>query len=581
MDKFQPNSENFIRGAVITLWFLLCWSFLFFIYPYHLHFREQLILFLCRSDYLITFLYKPALLTEIAGEYLTQFYLLKGAGATILTSSLLLSWLCIRAALRRIGAGGNAGIFALLPISAELLLSCHIEYPLSMVLAIIPATLGFILYTKIENRSLSVISAILFLPLLYIIAGAHFLIFPIFVIVYELRSDRSLLFPVALTAVAISVPLLLRHFYNLTAEQSFFFPVINGYMLQLPYSYLITEITITAVAIISPLKINRLVMNLLPFIFCAAGLYIVIDIRQEAELFYACESYYGNWDRILKSRLNEKYMTNTGSYCINLALSRNMQLPDQLLNYYQPAYHGLFKEINESTGYINTILSTEALYECGDIAQAQHSGMLAMTFTPHQRSSRVARRLAVISAVNGDYALAKKFLLQLESTSLHRNWAERQMKLLTKDSIAVALPEIAEKRSLLSKKDILFSPNEWFRSLRNLLESNPLNKKAADYLLCFHLLNKDLGNFKTDYDKYYLPQFGRNPPRLYQEALLLCMDEKGDPDNQLNFYHISAQTYEDCLRYIGIYGKERGNGRTLRAEFGKTYWFYYYYAQIK
>ena len=104
---------------------------------------------------------------------------------------------------------------------------------------------------------------------------------------------------------------------------------------------------------------------------------------------------------------------------------------------------------------------------------------------------------------------------------------------------------------------------------------------AADYLLCFHLLNKDLQLFKKDYDRYYYPAFGSFPSRLYQEALIACMNEKENPQEQLKHYRISAKVYQDCLQYLSIYEDAKGDGRAVEKLFGKTYWFYYYYAQLK
>jgi hypothetical protein len=224
--------------------------------------------------------------------------------------------------------------------------------------------------------------------------------------------------------------------------------------------------------------------------------------------------------------------------------------------------------------------SPDALMECGDMAQAQHSAMLAMTFTPHQRSSRMVRKLAEIAIINEDYSVAQKYLRMLSHTSLHRSWAKERLELI-KSGQCDSIPYWTHKRRMLPQQDTLFSANQWRTSLVNLIESNPQNKMAADYLLCFHLLNKDLQLFKKDYDRYYYPTFGSLPSRLYQEALIACMNEKENPQEQLKHYRISAKVYKDCLQYLSIYEDAKGDGRALEKLFGKTYWFYYYYAQLK
>ena len=214
------------------------------------------------------------------------------------------------------------------------------------------------------------------------------------------------------------------------------------------------------------------------------------------------------------------------------------------------------------------------------MAQAQHSAMLAMTFTPHQRSSRMIRKLTEIAIINEDYAIAQKYLHMLLHTSLHRKWAKERLEFINSGQCN-SIPYWNNKRRMLAKQDTLFSANQWRTSLANLIESNPQNKMAADYLLCFHLLNKDLKLFKKDYDRYYYPTFGLLPPRLYQEALIVCMDEKDDPQEQLKHYRIPFQVYNDCLQYLSIYEEAQGDGHALQKQFRKTYWFYYHYAQLK
>lgn len=190
------------------------------------------------------------------------------------------------------------------------------------------------------------------------------------------------------------------------------------------------------------------------------------------------------------------------------------------------------------------------------------------------------RKLVEIAIVNEDYAVARKYLRMLSHTSLHQEWAKKRLEIINAgqgDSISLW----TEKRRMLPQQDTLFFANQWRTSLANLIESNPRNKIAADYLLCFHLLNKDLKLFKEDYNRYYYPTFGTHPPRLYQEALMACMNEQENPQEQLEHYHISSQVYKDCLKYLSIYEATQGDGRALEKQFRKTYWFYYYYAQLK
>jgi len=571
-----------IDAIFVFLFFIACWVFFFRLYPYHLHYKEQITLCVLQPDFLQTYLQKPAFLTEICGDYLTQFFLWRGGGGSILTSIFLLTWLGLRTALTRIGITHHTSLWALLPITAEWALSCHLEYPLSMPLGLMFSAWAFILPTwSTSIRTRSILHTAL-LIILYCTIGAHFFTYALLAIIYECRQSGNCQLSLFLLMIAILIPIGSSYFYFLTPKQAYFYPLISNYMLRQPFVFLLTESFLLLSLL--PAFITRLDKRwiALPvvFVLSATTLSKAYNAPEEKTLAFSSEAYFGRWDKVIQLNKNNDYPTYLSAYYTNLAYARQGKLCEELMLHYQPAFHGILLQINESTGYIYAMASPDALMECGDMAQAQHSAMLAMTFTPHQRSSRMMRKLAEIAIINEDYGAAKKYLRMLSHTSLHHEWAKERLALIEsgqRDSI----PNWISRRRILPQKDTLFSANHWRASLSNLLESNPQNKMAVDYLLCFHLLNKDLQMFKEDYDRYYYPTFGLLPPRLYQEALIACMNENENPQEQLKHYRISAEVYKDCLQYLSIHEEAEGDGRALEKRFGKTYWFYYYYAQLK
>ena len=149
-------------------------------------------------------------------------------------------------------------------------------------------------------------------------------------------------------------------------------------------------------------------------------------------------------------------------------------------------------------------------------------------------------------------------------TSLHRGWA----------SSVLTMVESCERQPVYgSADDILFSANDWFASLRNLAEENDA---ALDRLLCLDLLVKDIASFRKDYDTYYKPKHA-SAPALYQQALMMTFDENVSPSEQLSEYAISSDVSEMCLEFISR--REAGEVLTPDSSFGKTYWYYYYFAQ--
>jgi len=554
----------------IALFFIFCLAFFLFVYPYHLYFKEQLTLFLVQGDYISGYLREPAFLVEVAGDFLTQFFLLRGVGPIVITLCLFLLWLGVKKSLEILSGSKWTGIIAILPVAAEMALSCQVEYPVSMLLGVVLSVWSFVLFTHIRNITISRIVGVLLVAVLYLIAGAHALSFVILLVTYGVVRHQPIILSVMACTLFIVIPLLTSGYFCLTPKQAFFYPIIEGYMLQEPFVFLVTEITLVVAIFFAILRLPSWAAASSAILLITAGLIISCDMRQEFVLAAACESYFGNADRVLEMDGNEKYKTYIGSYYKNLALAQSDSLPEALLQHYQPAYHGLFLEINENVGYMQAMFSVDALIECGDMAQAQHSAMLAMTFTPHQRSSRMVRKLMEISLINGDYDVANKYALLLEHTSLHGKWAK--VRMARKEHL---------KHPFLTNIDTLFSPNDWYASIENLLESNPLNKSAVNYLLCFDLLDKNLERFKKDYDSYYYPFFGSLPPVIYQEALMICLSNAEGAENQLLLYNISDDVYKGCMNFIERYDDCKGDGLPLLERYGKTYWFYYYYAQIR
>ena len=571
-----------IDSIFVYLFFIACWIFFFYFYPYHLHYKEQITLCVLQPDFLQMYLQKPAFLTEICGDYLTQFFLWTGGGSNILTLTFVFIWLGLRIALRKTGITSHVSLWALLPIVAEWALSCHLEYPLSMSLGLMCSVWAFLLSTLSTSTRTRGILHVVMLIILYCAVGAHFFAYVILATVYECKQFNNYKLSFFLLLISLLIPIGGSYFYFLTPRQSYFYPLISGYMLRQPFVFLLTEGFLLLSLI--PVFISRQYKQWIAlFTVLTLGTITITkayNASEEKTLAFSSEAYFGHWDKIIRLNENNSYPTYLSAYYTNLAYARQDKLCDELMLHYQPAFHGLLLQINESTGYIYAMASPDALMECGDMAQAQHSAMLAMTFTPHQRSSRMVRKLAEIAIINEDYSVAQKYLRMLSHTSLHRSWARERLELI-KSGQCDSIPYWTHKRRMLPQQDTLFSANQWRTSLVNLIESNPQNKMAADYLLCFHLLNKDLQLFKKDYARYYYPTFGSLPSRLYQEALIACMNEKENPQEQLKHYRISAKVYKDCLQYLSIYEDAKGDGRALEKLFGKTYWFYYYYAQLK
>lgn len=297
--------------------------------------------------------------------------------------------------------------------------------------------------------------------------------------------------------------------------------------------------------------------------------------ERERLLALDSEMYFGRWERA-RQLLAEKELRSTfATYYYNLLNAQQNQLPDALMNYFQPASLGLFLPVAPTSNYLTIYAANEVWFALGDMTMSEHATILGMIFSPRHTGARAIKRLAEINLINGDEAASMKYLRLLQKTMCHRQWAERRIP-------GQQTPEIRQwlerKRRLLPQTDTLRFSADVPRSLRHLLRNNPDNDMARDYLLCYDLLNKDIGAFADDYREFAA---GGVPRRLYAEGLLIYLAGSKASMDEVKKWQIPPDVMDEFSEYSGLYEANNGKGVPLQAKYGKTYWFYFHYATMK
>lgn len=289
----------------------------------------------------------------------------------------------------------------------------------------------------------------------------------------------------------------------------------------------------------------------------------------EVAMGLTVEAALENWDAVAALAAEDR-QSETGTYYYNLANAMHGTLPDRLLDYYQPFERGLFLPVGPQSTPFQIACAGDVWFALGDMTMAERDAMLGMTFSPAHTGPRYLRRMAETNLVTGDFEAASKYLRILLNDPHERKWALERFP----DAWS---PEyrrrIEEKRALLPRFDLVHGMDQTPIILRVLLGSNPANKPALDYLLCYDLLTKDLDAFVGDYD----PSLTRS--HLYEEAMLIFLAAKGGmTEENFRHYNITPQTFARFNRFVTIYKQDGGSGRNLTGEFGKTYWYYFYFA---
>ena len=281
------------------------------------------------------------------------------------------------------------------------------------------------------------------------------------------------------------------------------------------------------------------------------------------------EAALENWDAVAELAKEDR-KSEIGTYYYNLSNAMRGQLPDKLMDYYQPFERGLFLPVGEKSTPFQIACAGDVWFALGDMTMAERDAMLGMLFSPAHTGSRYLRRLAETNFVTGDLKAASKYLRILLNFPRDRKWALEHIPESWTPEYGM---RIKYKRSLLPKFDLVHGMDQTQLILRILLNSNSSNSMALDYLLCYDLLTKDIDAFVGDFDP------SLTSSHLYEEAMLIFLAAKGGM-NEENFvhYHISPETLDRFNRFVTIYKRDNGSGNNLSGEFGKTYWYYFYFA---
>ncbi len=187
---------------------------------------------------------------------------------------------------------------------------------------------------------------------------------------------------------------------------------------------------------------------------------------------------------------------------------------------------------------------------------AEQSAITSLQASPKHTGARFLVRLARVNLVSGEDGAAQKYLNLLAKTLFYGKWA-RSMMPGQQDEATRSQLEAA--RAGLIRTDIVHQSDSPRHVLYALLEANPDNQVAREYLLCFDLMCYDLEQFMVDYARY------PRPGRLYHEAILIWLSQHDRmTPNNVTSYGIDLSTVDRMNRF----------GRNPDG-YKNTYWYYY------
>lgn len=520
-------NSKYLEWGVAGIGALVLFFFFFKILPYHLFHREQIQLFMFSSETLIQYFERPAALACLMGDFLTQYFYYEGAGPAVLALVLLLwGFIVFRLLIPCIGRW--AWLPAVLAVAWEAGRQCGIIYPLSATFALIGGGVIALCFRRYMHKSwkIALLVGLISVAASYYLFGCGVWLTTIF-----LFSRKNLWIWFLLLAETCALPAMARRSYLFTWSQTYAYP--------------------------------------------ATSWYNIPNLEREHQLRIDCEMYFGRLDRVQAALSEKDQHSSFTTYYYNLLNAQKGQLPYKLMEYYQPASLGLFLPVAPTSTYITIYAANELWFTLGDMTMAEHATILGMIFSPNHTGARAIKRLAEINLINGDEAAAMKYLRLLKKTLCYREWAERRMP-------GRQTPEVCRwlerKRQLLPATDVLRNSGNVPLSLRHLLRTHSENELALNYLLCYDLLNKDIGAFAKDYQEFAA---NKVPCRLYAEGLLIYLAGNKAPIDEVKRWRIDPLVLDEFNEYSKLYEAGNGDGTALQAKYGKTYWFYFHYATMK
>ncbi len=511
-----------------------------------LHLRESSSLFLFCSEYVNSYLEKGAPLLAFFDDFVAQFFYLRYAGAAIIAVLAVCEFVAWRWALR-------GSMWALLIALTDAAMFVTHEHLLGMPLGSISAAGMVRLFMTFDRCKSGLLGGFLMTSAATVgvmVIGLHATIGAVCAVVLLLFGKRKTRAAGAGVAVVVSLcaALIVRHELMLTFEQLALAQTTQQGLLY-------TTTAILAATLLSQAKMHTAI----PVATAAlAGCGIVAQLYSadlELSIYIDSQFYFGNHQNVQKA-LDKNPQTNMQVACYyrNLESARRGTLADDLLQQRQGLERGLFIVPEPKTSWFSIMAGYEAFALTGCATSAQHSAMLAGTFSPKKHSVRALEYLLEVNTACGDTMAAQKYARLLSKTLYHKTLRKRNLHNFFRPA-----------------NDTLFSATNLPLQLR-LAVRETHNAYALEYLLCYDLLKKRLTTFIEDLEMM-------RPPHLsdtYQQAILIVSAVQGlDPRE----WGVEERVYKDFVEYTRLH--REGRKDLLDAKYRQTYWHYFNFADIK
>ena len=465
---------------------------LFWAFPYRcaLSYQEQYQLFLFTPSYFTERISVPGGLADYVAEFITQFYYVYALGTILLA----LVFFCLQrltwVLMRRSGVSPSWYLLSFIPTMALWALMGNENVLLSFAIALLGMEEIMLHYIIVRDHSRGWTAPAVYL--LIAIPVGYWLVGPVVIgLSLILMSDSQIQSNVSVTNIKSAQaqspaeekvhrkPLVTPLGWMLLSVLYFVAIVwLCGRILQYPYYKLfgginyfrypgvipVMQWVVVALFALLPLVASYLprlegkkamrakIAQLVVIVLAAVPLLRFSFDRATYELIdydYLVRTH--QWQRIIEKAGKHQASSPMSVSCVNLALAMQGQLCDRLFEFYQNGAEGLFPTFTRDM--TSPLPTAEVFYQLGMVNDAERYTFEAQEAIPNYRKSgRLTRRIAQCEIVNGNYAVAAKYLRMLEHSLFYRQWAKSQERFLYNDVAVKADPEYGRLRDIRIKR---------------------------------------------------------------------------------------------------------------------------------
>lgn len=557
-------------------------------------FQEQYQMFLFDTGYFLERIVLPGGLADYISEFLVQFYYMPVLGGAIIALLLMGIQVAVWGLMKQYGARHDFPGY-LLSFLPSIALWCAMgdqNVLLSFVVALLGALVIGWIHNRFHNRLVKVVFELVSTALVYWFLGPVVFLYAALMIGDTLKNAKQkgnvfsgIGYSAGILILTIAWILLITQtlqypLYRIFAGLNYYrYP---GAISPLPFVVMVWAVVIPFLGMI-PCRQKSLqklqqskVVIVLSYVLVIVASWFGIKASFD-EMTYDLIDYdflvrTEQWDKIIEKAEKKPATTPLSVSCVNLALSQKSVLADRLFEFYQNGGEGLFPTFTRDM--ISPVSTAEIFFRLGMVNDAERYMFEAQEAIPNYRkSARLTRRIIECEIINGNYQVAAKLLRRLQKTFFYSNWANQTMALLGNEKAINQHPIYGKLRKYREKKqDFLFSDREMDQMLGLLFLNDNHNKMAYEYLMCYELLQRDMGKFMQYYPLGRFVGYD-HIPRSFQEILIgNWMKTHSNP--RTIPYSVDAQNVNNTLNFIQLYMQNPKDPQLGQQPYVSNAWYY-------